>query len=56
MGSLTEIFFRVIKAEDYPQILVWLQRPHVKRWWDDGDDTLEKVVFKYFALNLKAAK
>jgi aminoglycoside 6'-N-acetyltransferase len=39
--------FRTIKAEDFPQILIWLQRPHVKRWWDDGDDTLEKVVHHY---------
>lgn len=26
-----------------PVLLDWLQRPHVKAWWDDGDDTLAKV-------------
>jgi len=25
----------------------WLQRPHVKEWWDDGDDTLDKVISHY---------
>ena len=30
-----------------PLLLEWLQRPHVKEWWDDGDDTLEKVTAHY---------
>ena len=25
----------------------WLQQPHVKEWWDDGDDTIEKVRLHY---------
>ncbi len=28
-------------------LLDWLQRPHVKEWWDDGDDTIEKVAAHY---------
>lgn len=28
-------------------LLIWLQRGHVKEWWDDGDDTLEKVATHY---------
>ena len=28
-------------------LLDWLQRPHVKEWWDDGDDTLDKVAEHY---------
>jgi RimJ/RimL family protein N-acetyltransferase len=33
--------------EDFPRILHWLAQPHVKEWWDDGDDTLEKVAAHY---------
>ena len=28
-------------------LLGWLQRPHVKEWWDDGDDTIDKVAAHY---------
>ncbi len=28
-------------------LLDWLQRPHVKQWWDNGDDTLAKVAAHY---------
>ena len=24
-------------------LLKWLQKPHIKAWWDDGDDSLEEV-------------
>jgi len=34
---------RVFTEDDFPLMPDWLQRPHVKEWWDDGDDTLEKV-------------
>lgn len=27
----------------YPLLLNWLQLDHVKAWWDDDDDTIEKV-------------
>lgn len=44
------IEFRKLTTDDYPTLLDWLQRPHVKQYWDDGDDTLYKVA-KHYALN-----
>ena len=41
--------FRSLTEDDFPMLHMWLQRPHVKEWWDDGDDTLEKVVSHYGA-------
>lgn len=41
------ISFRPLTEADYPLLLDWLQRPHVKAWWDDGEDTLEKVARHY---------
>ena len=41
------ISFRPLDANDFTVLLDWLQRPHVKEWWDDGDDTLEKVTEHY---------
>ena len=32
---------------DLPQLFDWLQRPHVKEWWNDNEDTLEKVAENY---------
>ncbi len=43
------IAFRPLTAADLPMLLDWLQRPHVKDWWDDGDDTLDKVRRRYTA-------
>lgn len=37
------ISFKPLEEEDFELLLEWLQRPHVKEWWNDGDDTLEKV-------------
>ena len=39
--------FRPLTPADFPLLLEWLGRPHVKQWWDDGDDTLEKVAAHY---------
>ena len=39
--------FRPLVSSDYPLLLDWLQRSHVKEWWDDGDDTLENVSEHY---------
>ena len=39
--------FRKIAAADFPLMLKWLSRDHVKEWWDDADDTLEKVARHY---------
>jgi RimJ/RimL family protein N-acetyltransferase len=41
------LYFRPLAPTDYPLLLDWLARPHVKEWWDDGDDTLEKVALHY---------
>jgi len=41
------ISFRPIQADDFPLLLDWLQRPHVKQWWDDGDDTIARVARNY---------
>jgi RimJ/RimL family protein N-acetyltransferase len=38
---------RVLTEDDFPLLLEWLAKPHVKEWWDDGDDTLEKVARHY---------
>jgi RimJ/RimL family protein N-acetyltransferase len=40
---MSMISFRPLEEDDFELLLVWLQRPHVKEWWNDGDDTLEKV-------------
>jgi len=42
------ISFRALKDADITLLFQWLQRPHVKEWWDDGDDTIEKVKAQYF--------
>lgn len=39
--------FREISPKDFPQMLEWLQKEHIKQWWNDGDDTLEKVALHY---------
>lgn len=39
--------FRPLTADDFPLLLDWLSRPHVKEWWDAGEDTLEEVALNY---------
>ena len=39
--------FRPLAADDFPLLLKWLSTDHVKEWWNDGDDTLEKVAAHY---------
>ena len=39
--------FRSLTSEDFPLLLTWLSKEHVKLWWNDGDDTLEKVAQHY---------
>jgi RimJ/RimL family protein N-acetyltransferase len=36
-----------MKSEDFPLMLEWLSREHVKKWWNDGDNTLAKVAAHY---------
>lgn len=38
------ISLRALTEHDFPMIWHWLQRPHVKQWWDDGQTCLEEVV------------
>ena len=40
--------FRLLNESDLPILCNWLQLPHVKEWWNDGDDTIEKVRDHYF--------
>lgn len=40
------IAFRPLVATDLPQLHVWLQREHVKRWWNDRE-TLDEVTAHY---------
>ena len=39
--------FRPLSPDDFAKLLEWLQRPHVKQWWDNGDDTLNRVAEHY---------
>jgi RimJ/RimL family protein N-acetyltransferase len=32
---VAELTFRPMTRDDLPLLHAWLQRPHVKRWWDD---------------------
>lgn len=41
--------FMRLSPGNFPLILEWLAEPHVKEWWNDGDDTLEKVTAHYGA-------
>ena len=39
--------FRPLTSDDLPQLLAWLSKEHVRQWWDDGEDTIEKVARNY---------
>ncbi len=41
--------FRPLRVTDFPLLLTWLSTDHVKPWWNDGDNTLEKVALHYGA-------
>ena len=41
--------FKPINVTDFPLLLNWLSHDHVKQWWNDGDDTLDKVAAHYGA-------
>ena len=44
---LMDIKFEELDESAYPLVEKWLRQPHVKRWWDDGDVTPEKVRTDY---------
>ena len=39
--------FRPLTPDDFPLLLEWLSREHVRQWWDAGEDTPEKVARNY---------
>lgn len=39
--------FRKLSPADYPLLLIWLSKPHVRQWWDEGEDTIEKIAENY---------
>lgn len=39
--------FRPLTSDDFPQLLAWLSKEHVRQWWDDREDTIEKVARNY---------
>lgn len=39
--------FRPLTSDDFPLLLAWLSREHVRQWWDDGEDTIGKVARNY---------
>lgn len=39
--------FRPFSAADFPLLLAWLSREHVRRWWDDGEVAIEDVRRNY---------
>lgn len=39
--------FRPLTSSDFPLLLKWLSKEHVKQWWNDGDETLEQVAQHY---------
>lgn len=41
--------FRPLRVTDFPLLLIWLSNDHVKQWWNDGDNTLDKVAMHYGA-------
>ena len=41
--------FRRLSPDDFPLMLAWLRKIHVREWWNDGDDSLEKVAAHYGA-------
>lgn len=44
------VTFDLLTPAHLPRLHGWLQQPHVREFWDDGDRTLEQVRAHYFAL------
>lgn len=42
-----KLTFRKLTETDFPLLLEWLSRKHVKEFWDSGEDTLEIVAENY---------
>jgi RimJ/RimL family protein N-acetyltransferase len=39
--------FRPLQRDELPLLHEWLARPHVARWWNEGERTLDEVVAHY---------
>ena len=39
--------FRPLTPDDFPLLLEWLTKEHVRQWWDAGEGTLEDVAREY---------
>ncbi len=46
-GAPPEIAFRSLQPADFPMLRAWLGRPHLKRWWDMHDATLNQVAASF---------
>ncbi|CAN5813658.1 GNAT family N-acetyltransferase [soil metagenome] len=44
---MKKLNFRKLTGEDFPLLLEWLSRKHVREFWDSGEDTLEIVAQNY---------
>lgn len=41
------IAFRPLRHEDLPLLHEWMTRPHVRRWWEEGDWPYERFASEY---------
>lgn len=46
---MTELIFHPLTFQHLPLLHTWLQLPHVREFWDDGDRTVQQVQAHYFA-------
>jgi Siderophore biosynthesis protein domain. len=42
-----DLAFRPLQRDELPLLHEWLARPHVARWWNEGERTLDQVVAHY---------
>jgi RimJ/RimL family protein N-acetyltransferase len=42
-----DLAFRPLQRNELPLLHEWLARPHVARWWNEGERTLDQVVAHY---------
>lgn len=42
-----DISFKPLTQEDFPQLVLWLNKPHVQKYWDRLNWTIAKVKAKY---------
>lgn len=40
---MPNVGFRPLRRDDLKLVHEWLQRPHVARWWNDGERTFDEV-------------